>query len=290
VAGAGPTTATDPGGDTVTETVEDPITVPAADIVATSADVRPEGLVLSLRVAKPADPLVDPNWASFDSTVTWTLDVDGNGKRDFRVDYSVDDETKRLSAELKRYGSGPRPGDECARPSAYGTDAGYAVVVDLTCLGNPAAVSYQVQTSYNTNVTDDSADVAVDHSPDEGWTGPISLPGGVPGATPAPSTAQPVTPLGAATPAPAAAPGATPSTPSPPAAGARGTAPSAARPGASPTRPSTGLARANQAGPSLAHTGPARAMKLAEFAAGIILIGFGLNFATRRPAARWRAH
>jgi hypothetical protein len=294
-AGASPATATDPSGDTVTDTVEEPITALRADIVATSADVRPEGVVLGVRVGQTVDPKADPNWSSFDSTVTWMVDVTGDNQRDYKIEYSIDEETHGLTASLNRQGRAPRPPDGCDNPPAsFNPASGYSVVVDPKCLGNPAALSYQVEVSYNTDIENDSADVATDLSPNEGWTGPVSLSGATPGASP---SAQQVTPLEApSTSSPQGSSLSAPSVPTPgPAAGAPASRPTSARPGPTAGAPRPAAQSGEHVdqtsaspGTALARTGSARTVQLAEFAAGIVLIGFGLMFATRRPAGATR--
>lgn len=291
---AAPVTASDPKGDTVVDTVEDPIEAPRGDIVATAAEVRPDGIALSVKVAQPADPMTDPNWASFDSVVTWTLEVSGDGKRDYEVEYLIDEDTKGLSAALDGFGVGRRPADGCDPPASYSPDAGYTVVVDPKCIATPASFSYKVEVSYNTDASKDSADVSVDLSPDEGWAGPVEVPGGVPGGTPvAPRQAAPNTPS-AATPrntSPSASPtvpgpGPGPATAAPsrptalvkPGAVAGAPRPAAQAPGGVPVNPTSAPPDT-----ALARTG-GRAVQLAGFAVGIALIGFGLTFATRRPA------
>ncbi|HYH48473.1 MAG TPA: hypothetical protein VEG38_02895 [Acidimicrobiia bacterium] len=292
VAGAAPVGTTDPGGDTVTEAVEEPFDSPPADIVATSAESRPDGIVLSLRVKQLADPLADPNWASEATIVAWTLDVNGDKKRDYVVEYAIDPETRQLAGFMYRTGSGGMIPDSCDEPKvSFNRDAGYTVQLSASCLGNPGALSYRVQTSYDTDNKNDSAETVTDTSPDaDAWTGPVTvaLPTGIVplavGSPPQPSapagvgsTTTTVPPAQSAPQAPADTPRESQparSTPSMTSRSARATSGS----------PQASLEPAPAPAPALAHTGaPDRMARMAWFAAGIILIGSGILFGNRRP-------
>lgn len=289
-AGAAVATVKDVAGDTVTESVEEPISAPRADIVETGAESRPDGITLSFRVNEFADPVTDPNWAGEDanSYATWNLDVNGDGKRDFEIEYSIDSETRALAGFLYRFGTTFRPPDGCDPATSFSAASGYTVVIDPKCLGNPAAFTYRVAVTYNTNFKEASADVATDVSPDQGWSGPVTvnLPVGVtPGTLPTTSTTMRKAPSPEAP---------TPEGPTPAQPGA--TTPTSARPvrpqqAASPrgaTRPPSTDPSATLAAPApdLARTGLGdRTLRMAAFAAGIALIGIGLLVANRRVTA-----
>ena len=283
--------ATDPSGDTVSETVEDPIRAPAADIVATTADSRPEGITLTVRVAEPADPAAAGNWLSSFTSLTWQLDITGDGKRDYVLDYYVDEDTKQLTADLDRSGPAHLP-DGCEPRPGYSRERGYSVVIDPKCLGGADAFTYRVLLEYTTDALDPGADIATDASPGEGWTGPVAITLAA-GVTPV-AVVVPVDSPPDAGPSTAARPGSAdgeaPTTaPSRPVAAT----PTSARPVApakAATRPSASAAQPDSAAavsPVLARTGLAeRMVRLAGFAVGIGLIGIGLLFANRRPAVR----
>src|SRR5581483_286047 len=95
------------------------------------------------------------------------------------------------------------------------------------CLGNPAAISYRVQLTYDTSPGAKKPPLAYDVLPDQGMTGPvpIAVPT-APAAAPPPAGTTPAAPAaGATSPAPPSAPGAPPSPPPAPTPGA--SAPSA---------------------------------------------------------------
>jgi hypothetical protein len=292
-AGAAVVDVTDATGDTLTDTIEDPIVAPMADIVATSADSRPEGVTLAFRVAQMADPMADRNWLSAFTSATWELDTSGDGKRDYIVDYYRDEETGVLTADLDKAGAG-RPADECtAAKPGYSPEAGYTVTVDPKCLGGANAFTYRMSLEYTLDAEDPSADVATDSIPDEGWSSSVAvtLPAGE-----APLAIVPPTPSAP----PSSAPGASPSgSPAGPEATTstmvKPIAPQGDRPR---SRPTSGASRdaaeasapapgASAPAPDLARTGLGdRALRMAWFAVGLGLMGIGLSFANRRPAAK----
>ena len=288
VAGATPLAVTDAAGDTITEAVEDPINAPQVDIVSTIIDSRPEGLLFSIRVKQPVDPMSDPNWASEDTGATWTIDVNGDGKRDYVVEYYVDPDTHQLTGSQYRTGGGSAPADTdtCEEPPAtYSQDAGYSLAVDPRCLGNPSSLSYRVAMSYDTDAKLDSAETAIDTSPgDDAWSDPVTvtLPAGV-----TPGTFPVRTPSSPPPPSSATSEGSAQSTPTQPTSAAPNKRhpikPHQASPGVA-SRPTTATPEAPA--PALARTGLYdRTTRLTGFAVGIVLIGAGLLIANRRPSA-----
>lgn len=290
-AGAAPTSITDPADDTVTEAVEDPIAAPRADILSSTAESGPDGIALGIRLKQVTDPLTDPNWSGdgITSYANWGLDLNGDDRRDFEIEYAVDPETRALVGSLYRIGKGPRPADGCDPIPSFNPASGHSVRVDPKCLGNPASFRYQVELLYNTDINDDSSEVATDASPDDGWSEPVTvnLPAGVTPGTfpvvvepqvtdPAPSSA-PSSGVPTNTAPPSRSPNVSATTPTRPAAAQQ------AKPGA--PRPANGSPDAPAVAASgLARTGmPDRTLRLAWFAMGIALIGAGLRFANQRP-------
>jgi hypothetical protein len=300
-AGAEVVSATDAAGDTVTDTIEDPISVANADIVATAADSTPDGITLSFRTAKLVDPAADRNWLSVFTGARWELDTNGDSKRDYVVNYSRDEETQALTADMDKLGPGYPP-DDCQPVPSYRPDAGYSVVILPKCLGGATALGYRVLVEYTTNAEDPGADIGTDVSPDEGFAGPVPiiLAAGVTPVTLIPPVSTPV--------APQQASGAAPSTSTTaPVSGAPEAGTPWAAPGKTVTRPSAGSrsrptnaapnvtapegtapdGTAPASAPGLARTGLGdRAVRMAVFALGIGLMGVGLLFANRRPAVR----
>jgi hypothetical protein len=291
-AGAEIVSATDATGDTVTDTIEDPISVATADIVGTAVDSTPAGITLSFRTAKLVDPVADRNWLSVFTSARWELDTNGDSKRDYVVDYSRDEETQALTADMDKVGPG-HPPDDCQPVPAYRPDAGYSVVILPKCLGEATTLGYRVLVEYTTNAEDPGADVGTDVSPDEGYTGPVpvTLAAGVTPVTLVAPVSTPVAPQQAGG-------GQAPSTSTTaPASSAPGAATPRPTPGQTVDRPSARSRPTNPASndtvpngtssvsaPGLARTGLGdRGVRLAAFALGIGLIGIGLLFANRRP-------
>jgi hypothetical protein len=289
---AEPVSVTDAVGDTVTDVIEDPISVPSADIVATAADSKPEGITLSFRTTKMVDPAADRNWLSVFTSARWELDTNGDAKRDYVLDYYRDEDTQALTADLDKSGPGYPP-DDCQPPPAYSPDSGYSVVILPKCLGGATNLTYRVFLDYTVDAEDPGADIGTDVSPDQGWTGPvpITLAAGVTPVTLVPAVSStPVAPQqtgGSDAPTAPTTARTSPSTADTPKAGGPGVT------STRPTAPTRGPASAGAPGPAsdqppapdLAHTGLSdRFLRLAGFAVGIALIGIGLLFANRRPS------
>jgi hypothetical protein len=280
VAGAAATTGTDAPGDTVNDDGGSPLDAPRADILAISADARPDGIALGVRLSQLVDPLSDPNWSSDASYLSWELDMGADRTPDFEIELSLDPGTHSLAAFLYRSGLGPRPADGCDPRAGFDAQAGYTVVVDPKCLGGASTFAYRAHAFYDTDVKSDDAQVATDASPDEGWTARIAITA-VPGAAPLAPQAAP--------------PPATPQSPSP-AAGARG--PSASVRPTGPARPAPAAAPrpaprpGTQADPgsvppdsALANTGPLRPLQLAGIALALIVAGLTLTLGLKTDFA-----
>ncbi len=161
----------DPIGDTATDdTTPKPTNEPRADIVGADAAYGPSGITFKMQVAQPTDPRTDPEWTSDNTYATWVVDTDLGGDPDYEIQYFVDD--NRLMGNVSRPGENGRK--VCDATAAIYGPGGYELTVDPTCLGNPAAFSYQARMFHDTNpVSDDDSTVASDTAPNTGWSPPV---------------------------------------------------------------------------------------------------------------------
>jgi hypothetical protein len=274
---------TDPVGDTVVDGNGDAIVAPRADVVGASAEVRPEGIAFGVRLQEPVDPVNDPNWRRPGTYLSWHVDTDANDNFDYEIRYLTI--SGHPAGDVGRLGVPASSRQVCTVSTAgFSPEAGYTLVVEPKCLGNPAAFSYRVTAYYATNVN-----VAIDIAPDRrpvlvAMSAPPVTPSSAPAVT-TPAPAPAMTPQ--ATPAPAGAPKVSPKAPSAaPAKPAPARASVPARP-AAPAPAPVAAAPAPVAG--LATTGP-RAEQLARFGAAFLLAGLSLMIATGRvlpvPARR----
>jgi hypothetical protein len=194
MASAAPAVASDPAGDTVTDAADDRIDAPQADIVTTWAETRGDGMALGLRVRQNVDPLFDRNWSSDATFTTWELDITGDGRRDYDVEYSRDGESKELMTVVDGDGADP----DCDPGASFSADGGYTILLGRKCLAKSGILSYRVTFNYDTDVKDENANVATDASPDQGWTNAYAAPGST-------ASDRPAAP-GLSTPAPTSAP------------------------------------------------------------------------------------
>jgi hypothetical protein len=246
-------TIDDPVADTVNDTSREPLPEARADIVSASADYGPSGISLTVRPRQPGDPLRDSNWTSEYSFIHWELDVTGDTRSDYIVQYEVYDGDHY--GFVDRYGA-PEDADPLCDLSAatWSPVNGFSVRFEPNCLGNPASFSYRVAIYYDTRAGDDDAPAASDRVPDRGFAGPVAM-GAAATATPtapAPLVALPKTPA-VTSPAPSAAP--VPAAPRPQAVQAAPPAP-AARPVPAAT-PAARLAPASAPRPGPAASAPA---------------------------------
>jgi hypothetical protein len=172
-----PQTMTDAAGDTVDHGTTNKVAVPAADSVAASADYRPDGITLTVKVKQPSDPMAGSKWG--DATyVSWEVDTNHDSKPDYEIQYYVD--SGQLTGDVTRVGAPTTDDPACDVSSAkYDAAAGYTVALDPKCIGNPAAFSYRVTSYYDTKPGDDNATVGSDVAPDTGFSAPINRPGAV---------------------------------------------------------------------------------------------------------------
>ncbi len=265
---------------------------PAADIVGASADYQAGGLTLTIRALKMADPREDRAWQTNETYAEWLLDTNGDGREDFEARYRL--ESGQLGGAVYPVDENDEddvsPAAKCGLQAAtFDPATGYTAVVDPKCLGNPPAIGYQASLYYQADPNDENT-LGSDLAPDD-LTEPLALGSGatVPPAAPAPGSdpgpdgsggSTPVAPLGATTPTSAPRSGAAPAPCSTSTA-----APTTAAPDV--TRPATDPADSAAPAPGLANTGLSdRTMRMAGFAAGIMLIGIGILFGNRRAAVR----
>lgn len=168
-----PGTLVDPAGDTVADGSRTPSRDARADIVRAGAAYRPEGVTFALQVQRPADPRTDERWGSHSTYVQWEVDTNGDSLPDFEVQYHLVD-GQNLGGSVSKPGDGGEP--VCGlRAGTYGAE-GYKITVDPACLGNPEAISYRATLYYDTNPSDDNAEVVTDSAPDGGWSPPVARP------------------------------------------------------------------------------------------------------------------
>jgi len=292
---AGPA-LTDPVGDVINRETNDKLQSIPTDIVAVTVDSGAEGIILAFKTQEAADPATSTNWASPNTFVSWQIDSNADGKVDNLIRYSLDRDTAgRIVGDLTHWAGPGQPAKHCDVQATFNPTTGYTLTVAPDCMGNPAAISYRVQLTYDTNPGGTKPPLAFDVVPDQGLAGPVPItvptapaaapPAPAPSAeNPAPSAQNPAPQAGAPTPAvpgakttPTSAakapkPGAKPPAPAPTRGGAS-TAPKPATPSAAPVTEGSG---------ELAATGPSSARWLGAFGGALLLLG-GLGLMT--PAA-----
>ncbi|MGH8998007.1 MAG: hypothetical protein ACRDY7_01295 [Acidimicrobiia bacterium] len=187
----------DPGGDVVADT-GGPHDEPRADIVEATAEHRADRIVLRLRTAEPTDPAQDPNWASGFTAMGWALDLDGDAKEEYQVEYGFDPEKRSIYGEVYPAGAGGEAAPACAADAQF-SEGTYQLGVPRDCITSPAQISYAAVMLYARHPEDPAAPQAIDRVPDAGFAGPVgpagaSAPPGPapdPGPEPSPDPAEP---------------------------------------------------------------------------------------------------
>ena len=295
---AAPAAITDALGDVINRETNDKLQSVPTDIVSATIDSGAQGIVLTFKTQEGADPATSTNWASPNTFVSWQIDANGDGKVDNLIRYSLDRETPgRISGDLTHWAGPGQPAKHCDVPATFNPATGYTLTVAPDCMGNPTALHYRVQLTYDTNPGGTKPPLAFDVVPDQGLAGPVPI------AVPTAPAAAP--PAGAPNPAPAPGPsaenpapqpGATPPAPGPkttPTSAAKAKAPKpatkptvpAARGGASaaPKPAVPNAAPVTEGSGELAATGPSNARWLGVLGGALLLLG-GLGLMT--PAAR----
>ena len=289
---AGPAVLTDPAGDVIDRNTNDRLPSARTDLLSATVDSGAQGIVLSFKTQEMANPGTDPNWASLNTFVSWQVDSTGDGKVDDLIRFSADRKTAgALAGEVTHWPGPGQPAQHCDAPATFDPATGYTLTFAPSCLGNPAAISYRVQLTYDTKPGEAKPPLAFDVLPDQGLAGPVAI------AVPtAPAAAPPVAGApapSAPSPDPATTPGAGPSAPKPTAPAAKPAPKPAAPKATAPTRPRDAAAAtpkpaapAPAAGPNaLAATGTSTARWLGALGGAFLLLG-GLGVMT--PADRRR--
>ena len=277
---AGPA-LTDPVGDVINRETNDKLQSTPTDIVAVTVDSGAQGIVLAFKTQEAADPATSTNWASPNTFVSWQIDANGDGKVDNLIRYSLDRDTPgRIVGDLTHWAGPGQAAKHCDVPATFNPTTGYTLTVAPDCMGTPAAISYRVQLTYDTNPSGTKPPLAFDVVPDQGLAGPVPIvvptaPAAAPPA-PAPTAENPAPPAGT--------PGTAPAVPGPkttPTSAAKAAPKPAAKPAAQPRggastapKPATPSAApvADGAG-ELAATGPSSARWLGAFGGALLLLG-----------------
>ena len=294
---AGPAALTDPVGDVINRDTNDKLQSPPTDIVSTTVESGAQGIVLTFKTQEAADPITSAHWASPNTFVSWQIDSTGDGKVDDLVRFSLDrDIAGRILGEVTHFSGPGQPAKHCDVPATFNPTTGYTLTIQPSCMANPAAISYRVLLTYDTNPGGTKPPLAFDVVPDQGLAGPVPItvptaPAAAPPApgAPAPPANENPAPGEAGAPAPTA-PGAKP-TPKPaakpaPKPAAKPAAPAPTRGSSSAAAPkpaAPGAAPATETSPELAATGPSSTRWLGAFGGALLLLG-GLGLMT--PAGR----
>jgi hypothetical protein len=146
-----------------------------ADITAVSADYRPDGIMFSVMVREPVDPLADPNWTAADTFLSWDVDTTGDGVEDWDMSYSV--RNGKIVGEAEKIAKAGEETRQCYVPDVgYSAEAGYTMLIKSQCLGEVKTANYRVGFSYNTNVNDEVAPTFMDNAPEQGMAAPLGEP------------------------------------------------------------------------------------------------------------------
>jgi hypothetical protein len=286
---AAPAALTDPVGDVINRETNDKLQSPPTDIVSATVDSGAQGIVLTFQTQEAPDPATDPHWASPNTFVSWQVDSTGDGKVDNLIRFSLDRDTAgRIVGDLTHWAGPGQPAKHCDVPATYDPTTGYTLTINPSCMGTPAAISYRVQLTYDTNPSATKPPLAFDVGPDQGLAGPVPIvipttPAAAPPAAgapdPAPGQAGAPTPAAQGaktTPKPAAKPAPKPAAkPAAPAARGATSAPTPATPSAAPATEGSG---------ELAATGTSTRW-LGALGGALLLLG-GLGLMT--PADRRR--
>jgi hypothetical protein len=290
VAAGGPASITDPGGDTINRDTSAKLAAPAADIVAATVDSGAGGIVLSFRTQQMGNPASDVNWGSGNTSASWQLDDNNDGKVDDIITYSADTTVPGgIAGSLVHWPGQNAPPQRCTVPAAFDPVAGYTMTVDPGCVGKPAAISYRVQLTYDTSPgTTTKPPLAFDVAPDQGLAGPVPIVvPTAPAAAPPPTAAAPGPGATASPPSSAAAPAAKPATPPVTRAAPKPATPSTAaarRPSSAAPSPAVPPAARTAPAGGLAATG-ADTRTLGAFGAVLLLLG-GLALMARAGRRR----
>ena len=164
---------TDRQGDTVDDGTGKPMDVPEADILKSWISADANGILVGMQVRKPTDPSAHPAWVDGDTIAEWDLDVNGDSKPDYTVEFSNDD--GKVTGEVSRADAADEAPALCsASKLSYKAQEGYTVTIDPVCVGSPSSVAYQASFTYDTNPSAENSTDAADDCPDEGMSPPVA--------------------------------------------------------------------------------------------------------------------
>src|SRR5688572_1750369 len=289
---AEPASLTDPTGDVIDRNTNDRLASAMTDIVSAGVESGAQGIVLTFRTQEMAVPGTDPNWASLNTFVSWQVDGNGDGKVDDLIRFSADRDTPGgIIGDLTHWSGPGQPAKHCDAAASFDPAFGYRLTIAPDCMGNPAAISYRVQLTYDMKPGEKKPPMAFDVVPDQGLAGPVPIavptaPAAAPPAPGAPGPEASAPPAGPAPTAPAGSPtGAKPTAPAakpaPKPAAPKATAPNRGPAAAPAPKPAAPAPATPDSAPdaALAATGASSARWLGAVGGVFLLLG-GLGLMT----------
>jgi hypothetical protein len=177
-------TVSDPTGDATTRV--DPSTnqaagtipnEPRADIVSATAEYQSNAVVLTVLTAQPVDFRTASGMDAQNSTMNWALDVNGDSKADYQVEWGVD--AGALYADVyDKPDSNASP--SCSGTPSIGAGGSYVVSIPLNCVGNPRSFRWGGLMQFTPT---GQTPAPTDRIPDSGYLGPVDKPGSTPPPT-----------------------------------------------------------------------------------------------------------
>lgn len=162
----------DNAGDPVVEGTDKRRDEGRADIVRTQAAYTASLIALNVETAQNVDPTRDGKWRSSSTFQAWELDVDGDAKVDFEVQYLFHEEDGTVAAGVSRVGDVET--DSVCEAQAQYWPGGYAIGFDPACVGSPAAFSYRAKMYFDTDPANADAEVLTDTAPNGGLSRPVT--------------------------------------------------------------------------------------------------------------------
>ena len=108
--------------------------------------------------------------------MSWQVDSTGDGKVDDLIRFSADRNTAgALVGEVTHWSGPARRRSTATLPPPSTPPAGYSLTVAPSCMGNPTAISYRVQLTYDTKPGEAKPPLAFDVVPDQGLAGPVPI-------------------------------------------------------------------------------------------------------------------
>ncbi|MEW6471593.1 MAG: hypothetical protein AB1679_04935 [Actinomycetota bacterium] len=157
------------------------------DAISASAEYLSNAIVLRVRTAQPVDFRNSAGMDPENSTVNWALDVTGDNKGDYQVEFGGDGGQLYADVYDNPDPAAPR---KCTGTPSVGGDGSYVVSLPLNCLGNPGSFRAFAVVQFTAAGQQPGP---TDRIPDAGSIGLIERPG---------STPTPTTPPGGGNPGP----------------------------------------------------------------------------------------